>query len=161
MYLWEEQRKKGGVESTVIMFLIKTKVGAWIETVTKTPGRKSPMALVWAEHRSRQWKLSCFWQGAYGFIYYCSVIRIEPGYSSLLSEWREFGFLAFSILQKPPSWLHIFKYLCPPQRRSIIQAGKPCHMFKVTEKPPQVWNLGLFHSMLNSHRYTLFWRIRK
>lgn len=150
--------EKGGEKSTEIMFLIKTKVESWIKTVTKTPGQKCSM--VWAEHRSHQCKLSRFWQGAYGFIYYCSVIRIEPGYSSLLSEWREFGFLAFSLLQKPPNWLHIFKFFFP-RRRNIIQAGKPFHMFKVIEKLLQVCNVGLFHSVLKSHRYTLFWRIRK
>lgn len=69
---------------------------------------------------------SRFWQGACAFICYCSVIRIEAGYSSLLSEWREFAFLAFSILQNTPNWLHVFKYLLP-QRRNIIQAGKTSH----------------------------------
>lgn len=134
--------EKGG--DTVIMFLIKVGVGAWVRKVNKTPTRRTHMALLWAEHRSHWWKLSRFWQGAYGFIYYCFVIRIELGYSNLLSEWREFAFLAFSILQNLPNWLHFFKYLLFPQRRNIIQAGKSFHMFKVIERPLQVWNARLF-----------------
>ena len=109
-----------------------------MRTVNKTSGWKSPMELGWAEHRSRQWKLSHFWQGAYGFIYYCSVIRIEPGYSSLLSEWREFGFLVFSILQESQNWLHGSEYLFFCLRRNIIQTGKPFHSFKVIEELFQV-----------------------
>lgn len=35
--------EKGGEKSTVIMFLIKTKVESWIKTVTKTPGQKCSM----------------------------------------------------------------------------------------------------------------------
>lgn len=114
------------------------------------------MELSWAEHRSHGWKLSCFWQGAYGFIYYCSVIRIEPGYSSLLSEWREFGFLAFRILQKSPDWLHGSKYLFFHQRRNIIETGKPFHTFKIMEKPLQVEREAVFHSASSSHRCALF-----
>lgn len=46
---------------------------------------------------SCQWRLSWGWQVACGFIYCCSLIRIEPGYSNSLSHWRAFGFLTFGI----------------------------------------------------------------
>lgn len=46
---------------------------------------------------SCQWRLSWGWQVACGFIYCCSLIWIEPGYSNFLSHWRAFGFLTFGI----------------------------------------------------------------
>lgn len=78
--------KGRGKKSTDIMFVMKMKVGAWMKIVSEAPGQKRPISLVRAGHGSHPWKRSHFWLGAYGFIYYCSVIRIEPGYSNLLSE---------------------------------------------------------------------------